>query len=287
VALVVSKRNKTLTPEDFSSVEQVTDKGLELTHRLLRYVDMEVAYAVHALSACRGFDYAIYKTLGQTLDFHTTRPSFQVLTQFSFVWPSKRGEEGRYRIHDLLRRLLAEHGDQREVIHDAHAAMERYYRERATAGDRTAIAEALYHSNRLDLERGIKEWVGTISEAARVTNYDLCRALLEVRGELTIRTDFQRGQIFQSEGDYYAVLSHYDAADQAYQEAIRLYDAVLRVAPDYAETHSNRGRALLHLGVVQAELSQHEVAISSYIEAVAACDTALRLTANDVEVHTN
>ncbi|MEM9927733.1 MAG: hypothetical protein AAF915_29110, partial [Cyanobacteria bacterium P01_D01_bin.50] len=80
-------------------------KAKELINRLLKYVDREINYAVHALSACRGFNYDIYELLGKELKFSASKPSFDVLTEFSFVWEAQERGEDWYRIHDLLRRL--------------------------------------------------------------------------------------------------------------------------------------------------------------------------------------
>ena len=53
VVLAASGKELTLTPEDFRATVQTADKGGELVQRLLRYVDVEVEYAVRALCACR------------------------------------------------------------------------------------------------------------------------------------------------------------------------------------------------------------------------------------------
>ncbi len=97
------------------------DKAKQLINRLLKYADREINYAVQALSACRGFNYDIYELLGKELKFQTSKPSFNILTEFSFVWEAQRGENW-YRIHDLLRRLNYEEDNKttrqaHEVLH--------------------------------------------------------------------------------------------------------------------------------------------------------------------------
>lgn len=136
----------TLTAENFSLAPQVTNKQKELINRLLRYVDAQISYAVRTLSACRIFNRQIYFTLGKALHFHATQPSFDILTQFSFVWPDQRHSEGSYRIHDLLRQLLREH--EQTVLHEADNVLENYYRQQAQASQEIAIAEAIYTSLR-------------------------------------------------------------------------------------------------------------------------------------------
>jgi hypothetical protein len=85
VVETASSRGETLTPEDFSSQAEAEKKPQILIDRLLHYVDRQVAYAVHALSACRSFDFATYRYLGGQLDFQATQPDFEILTGFSFV----------------------------------------------------------------------------------------------------------------------------------------------------------------------------------------------------------
>ncbi len=127
------------------------DKAKQLINRLLKYADSEINYAVHALSACRGFNYDIYELLGKELKFQTSKPSFSVLTEFSFVWEAQRKGKDWYRIHDLLRRLDDKENNQ--TTRQAHEVLEKYYREQGE------IAEAIYHANRLDWQRGVNEWV--------------------------------------------------------------------------------------------------------------------------------
>ena len=139
-----------MTPEAFRSEAQVEDKGQELIHRLLRYVDEETNFAIRALSAARAFNLDTYLALGDALRFNPTTPAFNVLKRFSFVWEEKARGQDWYRIHNLLGRLFAERPEDSDLLRDAHAALERYYLERVQAGDPAAITEAIYHMNHLD-----------------------------------------------------------------------------------------------------------------------------------------
>jgi tetratricopeptide (TPR) repeat protein len=292
VALAASEKGTTLTLEDFRSALQTAEtspfekggrgillnKGTELMNRLLRYVDAEVGYAVRALSACRAFDREIYFKLGDALNFQATEPAFQVLTRFSFVWPAERRGEGWYRIHDLLRRLARERGD--EITRRADEVLEKYYRERGEAGESAAVAEAIYHANRLDWERGVDEWVTVFEDALELSNYGLCCALLEVRSELSVETDFCRGVVSSLEGNYFASLARYDEAEGKYLEAIAEYDKVLRYSPDFLDAHNNKGLTLKELGQLQKELSRYEEAFESYKKAIAALDEAIQRGGN-------
>jgi len=285
VMLAASEKGTTPTPEDFRIAPHLTDKGVALIDRLLRYVDAEVGFAVRALSACRAFDWDIYFKLGEVLNFQATIPAFSTLTRFSFVWRAEQRGEGWYRIHDLLRRLAHERGD--EVARHADEVLEKHYREHGKAGETTAVAEAIYHANRLDWERGINEWVAAFDNALQLSRYSLCDALLKVRSELYIKGQFERGRIFKLEADYFASLARHNEARQEYVEAIIAYDGALRLAPDNVAIYYNKGLALARLGDLQTELSQDEEAMDSYRQGIAACDEALRRAPDDIEAHNN
>lgn len=184
IVIAASEKEMWLAPGDFRNVPQAADKGKELMDRLLRYVDEDMGYAVRALSACRAFDREIYFKLSNALRFHATEAAFQVLVRFSFVWRTVQHGEGWYRIHDLMRRLTRERGD--EVARRADEILEKHYREHSNAVDTATVAEAIYHANRLDWERGVKEWVTTFDDALQLSRYGLCSTLLKVRGELSI-----------------------------------------------------------------------------------------------------
>ena len=132
------------------------NKTAELTDKLLSYVDLEVRSAVHSLSACRAFDEDLYLKLGAGCHFQASSANFEILTNFSFVWKEPQRGEKWYRIHDLLRRLDAERDNDKTRRVDE--VLEGYYRELGT------VAEAIYHANRLDWERGVKEWVEVFDE---------------------------------------------------------------------------------------------------------------------------
>lgn len=271
--------NILIGPEAFHDAPQMETKEAELLDRLLRYVDQNIGYAVRALSACRAFNLEIYLRLGRELNFAASEPSFQVLRNFSFVWESKERREGWHRIHDLVRRLGRDNED--DVVRRADEVMEKYYRELAQAGDEEAIAEAIYHANQLDWQRGVVEWEKVFDSALEMSRYKLCDALLDVRSEMSIKSDFHLGGVSQSEGDYFLSLARYDTARREYLEAIAAYDKALTLAPDDVEVHNNKGNALQRLGDLQAELSQHDEAVKSWQAALAEAYRVLKIAPND------
>ena len=285
IAIAASDKGTPLTPRDFRNVPQAADKGKGLMDRLLRYVDEDMGYAVRALSACRAFDSEIYFKLGNALRFHATEAAFQMLVRFSFVWGTAKHGEGWYRIHDLIRRLTRERSD--DIGRRADAVLEQHYREHSKAFETAAVTEAIYHANRLDWERGVKEWATVFDNALQLSRYGLCGALLEMRNELSVKSEVERGRISKSEADYLATLARYDEAGQEYLEAVTAYDNALRGAPDDFVIHNDKGLALAKLGDLQTELSQHEEAIESYRMSIAACNEALRRAPDDADSHNN
>ena len=267
VVLAERRRGIELLASDFSRIPKLENKTAELMDRLLLYVDREVRLAVHSLSACRAFDEDLYVKLGVGCHFQASSANFEVLTSFSFVWKSEKRGDNWYRIHDLLRRLDADRDNPK--TRRGHEVLEGHYRE---VGD---AAEAIYHANRLDWERGVKEWEEVFDEALRLSRYGECESLLGVRDELWIKSDYWLGRVSRSEGDYYARLARYVEARQEHLEAVAAYNSALLIAPDDINALNNKGNALQSLGELQAQLSEFETAKQSYFEAIAACNSAL------------
>ncbi|MBD2380941.1 hypothetical protein H6G39_14025 [Trichormus variabilis FACHB-319] len=276
---VILQAQEHLTPEDFPKQEATLNKAKYLMNLLLKYTDREFGYAVHALSACRSFNFEIYRLLAEELHFSTTKPAFDILTEFSFVWDVEKLGENWYRIHDLLRRLNYENSN--EITQQAHVVLEKHYRQQGQ------VAEAIYHANRLDWRRGVDEWEEVFEQALELSRYAQCRSLLEVRSELVINSDFQIGRVSQSEGDYFAQLAKYQEAQTEYLEAVAAYNRELSITPDDTATLNNKGLALESLGNLQTQLAQHTQAIQSYTSAIAAYDQALNLAPNYTQTINN
>jgi tetratricopeptide (TPR) repeat protein len=246
---------------------------------LLSYVDREVRSAVHSLSACRAFDEELYIKLGSGCHFQASSANFEILTSFSFVWKESQRGEKWYRIHDLLRRLDSDRDNQK--TRRVHEFLERYYRELGNA------AEAIYHANRLDWQRGAKEWGKVFEEALELSRYGECESLLAVRSELWIKSDFRLGIISQLEGDYYAHLARYAEAKQEYLEAVTACDRQIIITPDDEATLNNKGIALGCLGKLQAELREFEAAKQFYLDAIAPFNSALEIAPKEIAALNN
>lgn len=297
VVLAAARKGTTLTSADFQVAPQAAgkgkkridellrDKGKSLMDKLLRYIDVEVGQAVRALSACRAFDKEIYFKLGEALKFQDTKAAFDVLTSFSFVWPAERRGADWYRIHDLLRRLGRER--YKKEACQADEVLEKFYRERGEAGEETALVEAIYHASQLDRERGVKEWLKLFDSALEKSKYELCRALRDVRQEMSVQTPFQGGRLSRCEADYRKSLSQFNEARQGYLQAIDAFDKALERAPEDNEVYNEKALAHINLGELYFELSQNRKALQSYKMAISVCDAALKRARADIKAYTN
>ena len=222
-----------------------------------------------ALSAARAFDCPLFRALGQRIGFGDRAADFRALTGFSFVKPladqtaaspdpGDQQTSARYRIHDLLGRILAEQEPER--VQAAHAALEAIFRERIGDADDpepTAIAEAVYHANRQDWERGAREWIDRMEPAVRNALQGLAMML--------------------------AQLVDHVGARSAFEQSIAAYDQALARARDYVESHNNKGASFQGLGALRAQLGDHAGAKDAFEQAVAAYDQALARAPDRIE----
>ncbi|MEO0769508.1 MAG: hypothetical protein AAFY72_08745 [Cyanobacteria bacterium J06649_4] len=194
VVLEAQSSGAVLQPGDFSTVEAFEEKSAYLISQLLKYVDDNLKYAIRALAACRFFDFEIYKLLGNRLDFAVNTPTFKRLLGFSFIRQVAQSGCLRYRVHDLLRRL-----DKSSTMTNAHSVLAEHYQ----AEERV---DFIYHVNHLAWHRGFVLWIEIFDEALKLSHYDKCRALVNIRTELIVETPRARGLLLDAEGEYYQTL---------------------------------------------------------------------------------
>jgi hypothetical protein len=135
-AVLEARRNgHDLKPADLQDEDGFRSQGQRLLQILLRYADKDINYAVRALSAPRSFDWNVYQRLARALSFRDERTSFEQLIGFSFVRVAGEEGEGRYRIHELIRKVVKEEND--KVWRQANEEIEKYNLELAeSAGSR-------------------------------------------------------------------------------------------------------------------------------------------------------
>jgi tetratricopeptide (TPR) repeat protein len=274
VDIVEATRRTGVAPawDDLLSGPRLSDKRAMLVHRFLRYVDDETAYAVRALAACRAFDFATYRFLGTERGFQATRPRFEALIQCSFVRRLTATSEPSFRLHELLRRLLADQHDVETLA--AHAALERRGRDRAEE-DAVAAAEATYHANQIDRVRGIDEWVAAIEQEWRAGRYDRCRALIDVAGDLVVPSDESRGRVAYWVGQYATALADYPRAEAQFRQALDSYEAAIAGAPDEPSEYRQKAATENALGNLLTRLGRYDEAGDAFERGVAATDGAL------------
>jgi tetratricopeptide (TPR) repeat protein len=270
VVLAALARREQLTAAAFDEVPEFEAKGQVLINRLLRYVTEGMRYAIHGLSACRAFDFEIYRLLGKSLDYTVDRPTFNQLVRFSFVRQVAQRGDSWYQLHDLIRRF-----DSDPQVEQAHRVLAAHYE---TAGE----IEMIYHFNHFDWLRGVNLWIENFDQALKLSRYEQCQALLELRGDLEIRSSFDLGRISHSEGEYFQTLAKYGEAQREFEEAIAAYNAELATDPNNTATLNNKGTSLQSLADIQASLSAHDLAQQNYNASVTAYDAVLELTPNDL-----
>ena len=270
LAIAAAHRGETLSEEDLALTSAAGSQRQQLVDRLLRYVDADTRYAVRAVGVCRAFDTSIYRYLSQELRFGGTRADFEILTTFSFV---RHLSDGQFRVHDLLRRIGFEADDEFEQT--AHEAMERYFRDLLERGDEFALVDAIYHANRVDWQRGAREWLQRFDTALRASRFDLCDALLEIRDELVSKSPAADALLAIQEADYLHRLARYDEARAEYDVGLEAIDAVMK---EHASPALNdRGNVLAKLGNLEQELGNFEAAEARYSEALSAFAAAIEI----------
>ena len=270
---------------DLTMLEGIANRRLVLIERLLRWVDDEIEDAVYALSACRAFDRRTFFVLGDRLRFLATGATFDRLLQFSFVWRIAGEGEPRYRIHDLLRRLLLERNS--ELVRRAHQVLAEHYGALAAGGSGAEAAEAVYHRHQLEPEAGLRAWLEAFEDALRVGRYDLCRTLLALLSEMSVPSPYWHAALDLAEGDYHVRVSAYDLAAQEYSSAIGHLTFEPAAEPLGSEWLTRRSAAYTRLGRLHAVLSEHDVALSRYADALRDLRNVLALLPDDPEANQN
>jgi len=291
VAFAMSREGRVIEADEFRQVVQAARRGEETLGRLLSQVGRDFATAIIALSGCRGFDYDIYAVLGRALGFPPDRATFNSLTSsFSFVWRSVDERGTRYRIHDLVRRLVREaklDGEAPVVdpatLSQTHEILEAYYRSRVASGSPASIADAIYHTYHLEPGRATEEWLDLLQSDKPQGDYALGQALLAIRSDIAPGEPHLRGRVASESGRYLHFLARHEEAEAEFHTALLAHDEALALAPAEARLHTSKADALWRFGDLLAGLSRHGQAEGAYGQAIAACAEALRLAPDDVE----
>ena len=249
----------------------------ELLTWLLRFTDRSTGEALQAVAVARSFDQDIYSHLGADLKFETSPARFAKITAMSFCW-ALPGGPGRFRVHDLVRRLVAETEAPEENALKAHRSLEAYHRRRLPA-DPLAIVEVLYHQTYSDEKVAAETWKEEFFDAVERSDLSMCAALLEVWAHVFRRVrGHPRADALSEIAGYLALVSRHDEARGFYKEALAAYSEALALAPQDLVVLCNRAVALWRLADREARLGRHDEARGFLVEALAAYSEALTLT---------
>ncbi len=279
VVIAAGRRGVQPAAGDLAASLARSDRPRELVRRLWHYVDQESRDAIRALSACRFFDWSIYRRLDQALGLGASQARFRVLTAFSFVRPVPGAAKPVYRVHALMRQLLRD--ETLPILRSAHEELEGYYREQRGPA---AVAEAIYHANRHDWRRGVEEWVDRFKEAMWQSRYDECRALVDVGHELECGDALWAGRVAAAIGEFATVLSRYGEAEVAFGDAIAAHKTAIRHDASVTALKSLAATQRL-FGNLLTRRARPAEGDAVYRESIAVCDRALGLALDDPEIH--
>jgi tetratricopeptide (TPR) repeat protein len=288
MVLAAERQDILLTPADFQQLPLRADKERVLIDRFLKYIDDDLRNAIYALSAARNFNREIFVKLGQPehLNFNSTASTFNHLTRLSFVYPSKKGEIGLYRIHQLLRRLFAAHNPKKQ--NEAHEILWQYYRQLSEEhGSLLPVAESLYHVNKLDWMAGCGNWLKLFATQLEYKFYDVCRAFLEISKELDIKSDLVLGHVLLSEAQFYLEFGIFDLARKKSEESIVAFTRFFLDNSDSFAALNDMAVAYTLLGRIQEQLCQYTEAQLAHQQADVYLKKALILEPLNADCLTN
>ena len=252
----------------------------ELLTWLLRFTDRPTGEALQAVAVARSFDQDIYNHLGADLKFETSPARFAKITAMSLCW-ALPGGPGRFRVHDLVRRLVAETEAPEENALNAHRSLEAYHRRRLPANP-LAIIEVLYHQTYSDEKAAAETWNEDFFNALDRSNLSMCAALLEVWAHVFRRVrGHPRADALSEIAGYLALVSRHDEARRFYKEALAACSEALALAPQNSTALNNLSMALQRLADLEANLGRHDKARRFLVEALAACSEAQTLAPQD------
>ena len=287
----MGREGRIIGVEEFLQAVRTAGTGKTILGCLLSQVNRDFATAIIALSGCRSFDYDTYAVLGRGLGFPPDRVTFEDLTSsFSFVWRTDDESGTRYRIHDLVRRLVREGelgGATPATVNRTDEILEAYFRSTAASGSPTAIADAIYHAYQLEPGRAAEECLVLLQGDRPRGDYALGQALLAIRDDIIPGEPHLRGRVAAESGLYLDFLARYEEAEAEFHAALLAFDEALVLTPDEARIHRSRANALWRFGELLAQLSRHGEAEGAYGRAATACDQALHLAPDDAETHRN
>jgi tetratricopeptide (TPR) repeat protein len=207
-----------------------------LLHRLLRYLSRHERRAIEAVAAARTFDQELFDLLGDSLGFEHDEDAFSDLIRFSFVLPAQRAGSGRrYKVHSLLRRVLAT--DRSPALVQAHVQLAAHYVGRSTSSGDAAHLEALLHAGSVPETRAdaADQWLALLDQIRDDADSPALTRALEITDEMAV-------QGWAAELTVTLAQAAHIGTNARYADAAALIETALRGTPALVEP----GQRLLH-----------------------------------------
>ena len=275
IIITAKELGQPMSAEEFSGDAALPEKKRELVERFLRYILPDIKEAIIALSACRGFDEKLFYYLGQQRHFKADHATFKHISEYSFV--NNIGKSKEKRIHRLLREIVGEVEEYKELVEEAHQTLFDYYRDLVDKGNRNAVVDSVYHLYRLDKEQGVQEWLKNYAEEIEFSRWHDCRALNEIVNEFRILTDLQMGKIYLIQSGYYYRLSQYFETVESCTLAVNKFEKVLEEDALEMAALNGKAEALTRQGEVYATHSKNLEAEKCYQLALKTVEVSLKI----------
>ena len=140
----------------------------EICSKFVKYLNRNETRALEVLSAPNFWDRDLFKILVEEFDPGLPKGAFSDLIKYSFI---KKDANGKYSIHQLMRKSLLEHQDPVDRK-NAHKFMFEHYEKNLkeidiksiTKEHETALKEAFYHAKESQEAEYLLNWFITVSD---------------------------------------------------------------------------------------------------------------------------
>jgi tetratricopeptide (TPR) repeat protein len=254
-------KNRQPASEDFGK------KQPEIFDTFVKYLDITEIRALEILSSPNFWDQNLFEILMKKFDPGLPTGAFSELIKFSFI---KKGTDGKYYIHQLMRKSLQEHQNSVD-IKNAHKFMFEYYNNKLKEIDikaisqehENALTEAYYHAKESLEAKDLLNWFITVSyQFNKAALWQLIAPMYEEMLRI------QKAQLEPKQSEVatmlnnlallYRQMGNYEKALPLYQRALEKYEKVLGPEhPDVATTLDN-------LALLYESMGNYEKALPLY-----------------------
>jgi len=253
------------TPEDFGKTQP------KIFDKFVKYLEGNEIRALKVLSAPNFWDRELFEILMKKFDTGFPAGAFSELIKFSFI---KRDANGKYSIHQLMRKSLQEYQDSTDKK-NTHQFLLAYYSNKIedldikaiTPEHETALTEAFYHAKEaLEAENLLNWFISASDPFYRAAFWQLITPMYEenlqiLEAELgpqhpSVATTLNNlAGLYESMGDYEKTLP-------LYQRALEISEKVLGTQhPDVATTLNNLAGLYESMGDYEKALPLYQRAL--------------------------